>query len=146
MIEITASNSLKYKSAVKKRYDKEKFSNIYNLKKRGTWSPISNLNGKNILISAHGNSLRALCKYLFNISDIKNFLYGEKTKLGTEVLLQERKSFDEDSGRGQAGGGFRKIRFNQSGGGDPGNEKNNKEVVIIEIKNFIFPPKIFFNH
>jgi len=28
-------------------------------------------NGKNILISAHGNSLRALCKYLFNISDTK---------------------------------------------------------------------------
>ena len=26
---------------------------------------------KNVLISAHGNSLRALCKYLFNISDIK---------------------------------------------------------------------------
>ena len=25
----------------------------------------------NILISAHGNSLRALCKYLFNISDTK---------------------------------------------------------------------------
>ena len=29
------------------------------------------LNDKNILISAHGNSLRALCKYLFNISDTK---------------------------------------------------------------------------
>ena len=28
-------------------------------------------NGKNILVSAHGNSLRALCKYLFKISDIK---------------------------------------------------------------------------
>ena len=28
-------------------------------------------NGKNILISAHGNSLRALCKYLFKISDTK---------------------------------------------------------------------------
>ena len=28
-------------------------------------------NGKNILISAHGNSLRALCKYLFRISDTK---------------------------------------------------------------------------
>ncbi len=28
-------------------------------------------NEKNILISAHGNSLRALCKYLFNISDTK---------------------------------------------------------------------------
>ena len=26
---------------------------------------------KNVLISAHGNSLRALCKYLFNISDTK---------------------------------------------------------------------------
>ena len=33
---------------------------------------IKNLkNGKNILISAHGNSLRALCKYLFKISDTK---------------------------------------------------------------------------
>ena len=28
-------------------------------------------NGKNILISAHGNSLRALCKHLFKISDTK---------------------------------------------------------------------------
>ena len=28
-------------------------------------------NNKNILISAHGNSLRALCKKLFNISDKK---------------------------------------------------------------------------
>ena len=28
-------------------------------------------NEKNILISAHGNSLRALCKYLFKISDTK---------------------------------------------------------------------------
>ena len=28
-------------------------------------------NGKNILVSAHGNSLRALCKYLFKISDKK---------------------------------------------------------------------------
>ena len=28
-------------------------------------------NDKNVLISAHGNSLRALCKYLFNISDTK---------------------------------------------------------------------------
>ena len=28
-------------------------------------------NNKNVLISAHGNSLRALCKYLFNISDTK---------------------------------------------------------------------------
>ena len=26
---------------------------------------------KNVLISAHGNSLRALCKYLFKISDLE---------------------------------------------------------------------------
>jgi len=29
------------------------------------------IDNKNVLISAHGNSLRALCKYLFNISDTK---------------------------------------------------------------------------
>lgn len=29
------------------------------------------IDSKNVLISAHGNSLRALCKYLFNISDTK---------------------------------------------------------------------------
>ena len=29
------------------------------------------VDNKNILISAHGNSLRALCKYLLNISDTK---------------------------------------------------------------------------
>ncbi len=29
------------------------------------------LGQKNVLISAHGNSLRALCKYLFSISDMK---------------------------------------------------------------------------
>jgi len=28
-------------------------------------------NGKNILISAHGNSLRAICKYLFNLNEDK---------------------------------------------------------------------------
>ena len=28
-------------------------------------------NGKNVLIAAHGNSLRAFCKFLFNISDEK---------------------------------------------------------------------------
>ena len=28
-------------------------------------------NGKNVLIAAHGNSLRAFCKYLFNISNEK---------------------------------------------------------------------------
>ena len=29
------------------------------------------IDNKNVLVSAHGNSLRALCKYLFNISDSK---------------------------------------------------------------------------
>ena len=29
------------------------------------------LENKNVLVSAHGNSLRALCKFIFNISDVK---------------------------------------------------------------------------
>ena len=29
------------------------------------------LDNKNILISAHGNSIRALCKFLFNLDDKK---------------------------------------------------------------------------
>ena len=29
----------------------------------------NNLKNKNILISAHGNSIRALCKYLFNLDN-----------------------------------------------------------------------------
>ncbi len=32
-------------------------------------SDIENNKGKNILISAHGNSIRALCKHLFNLDD-----------------------------------------------------------------------------
>ena len=35
-----------------------------------SWPPALKAN-KNILISAHGNSLRTLCKYLFKISDQK---------------------------------------------------------------------------
>ena len=31
----------------------------------------NNLNNGNVLISAHGNSIRALCKYLFNIDEVK---------------------------------------------------------------------------
>ena len=27
------------------------------------------LNNKNIIVSAHGNSIRAICKYLFNLAD-----------------------------------------------------------------------------
>ena len=38
---------------------------------------------KNVLISAHGNSLRALCKYLFNISnkELMNWKYQLETRL-----------------------------------------------------------------
>ena len=49
MIEMTASNLMKHKSAVKKRYDKEKFSNIYKLKsgklkiKKDSFNKIENL-------------------------------------------------------------------------------------------------------
>ena len=31
----------------------------------------NNLNNGNVLVSAHGNSIRALCKYLFNIDEVK---------------------------------------------------------------------------
>ena len=31
----------------------------------------NNLNNGNVLISAHGNSIRALCKYLFDIDEVK---------------------------------------------------------------------------
>jgi 2,3-bisphosphoglycerate-dependent phosphoglycerate mutase len=31
----------------------------------------NNLNNGNVLVSAHGNSIRALCKYLFNIDKVK---------------------------------------------------------------------------
>ena len=44
---------------------------------------------KNILISAHGNSLRALCKYLFNISDIK--INDLEIPTGNPLLIE----FDE---------------------------------------------------
>ena len=44
---------------------------------------------KNILISAHGNSLRALCKYLFNISDLK--INDLEIPTGNPLLIE----FDE---------------------------------------------------
>ena len=62
------------------------------------------IDNKNILISAHGNSLRALCKYLFNISDIKiNELeiptgnplvieFGDKLKINKYYYLDETRA------------------------------------------------------
>ena len=46
----------------------------------------SKLNDKNILISAHGNSIRALCKYLFklNNSQISNL----EIPTGNPLLLE----------------------------------------------------------
>ncbi len=47
---------------------------------------IKNVNNKNILISAHGNSIRALCKYLFDLDN------GEISKLeiptGNPLLIE----------------------------------------------------------
>ena len=60
------------------------------------------LENRNILISAHGNSLRALCKYLFNISNDKiNELeiptgnpllveFGKNLKLKDSIILIKR--------------------------------------------------------
>ena len=73
MIEITASNSPKYKSAVKKRYNKEKFSNIYNLK-----------SGK---LKINGEKLKKVEPYNtngsnFNAAEIKKVIRKE-----TETIL-----------------------------------------------------------
>ena len=43
-------------------------------------------NGKNILISAHGNSLRALCKYLFKISDTK--INEQEIPTGNPLIIE----------------------------------------------------------
>ena len=59
---------------------------------------------KNVLVSAHGNSLRALCKYLFSISDTKiNELeiptgnplvieFGEKLEVNKYYYLDETRA------------------------------------------------------
>ncbi len=50
------------------------------------------LNTKNILISAHGNSLRALCKYLFNISDKK--ISELEIPTGNPLVVEFEKNLD----------------------------------------------------
>ncbi len=46
--------------------------------------------GKNILVSAHGNSLRALCKFLFNISDEK--INGLEIPTGNPLVIEFEKN------------------------------------------------------
>jgi len=50
------------------------------------------LNTKNILISAHGNSLRALCKYLFKISDKK--INELEIPTGNPLVVEFEKNLD----------------------------------------------------
>ena len=68
-------------------------------------------NGKNILISAHGNSLRALCKYLFKISDTKinelEIPTGNPLIIEFDNQLNIKKYFYLDASRAK------KIIFNQ---------------------------------
>ena len=68
-------------------------------------------NGKNILISAHGNSLRALCKYLFKISDTKinelEIPTGNPLIIEFDNLLKIQKYHYLDDSRAK------KIIFNQ---------------------------------
>ncbi len=47
---------------------------------------------KNVLISAHGNSLRALCKYLFNISDTK--INELEIPTGNPLVIEFDKNLD----------------------------------------------------
>ncbi len=66
---------------------------------------------KNILISAHGNSLRALCKYLFKISDTKinelEIPTGNPLIIEFDNQLKIQKYFYLDTSRAK------KIIFNQ---------------------------------
>ena len=48
---------------------KDTYDRVIPLYKKKIYPQINS--GKNILVAAHGNSLRALCKYLFNISNNK---------------------------------------------------------------------------
>ena len=68
-------------------------------------------NGKNILISAHGNSLRALCKYLFKISDTKinelEIPTGNQLIIEFDNQLTIQKCYYLDASRAK------KIIFNQ---------------------------------
>ena len=67
--------------------------------------------GKNILISAHGNSLRALCKFLFKISDNKinelEIPTGNPLVIEFEKNLKIKKYFYLDKSRAK------NIIFNQ---------------------------------
>ena len=63
-----------------------------------------NLSAKrNILLSAHGNSLRALCKYLLNISDIKinelEIPTGNPLIIGFDDQMEVNKYYYLDKGR-----------------------------------------------
>ena len=50
---------------------------------------------KTVVISAHGNSLRALCKYLFNISDIQ--INNLEIPTGNPMVINFLNKFDVDS-------------------------------------------------
>ena len=69
------------------------------------------LKDKNILISAHGNSLRALCKFLFKISDEKinelEIPTGNPLVIEFEKNLEIKKYFYLDETRAK------NIIFNQ---------------------------------
>ncbi len=58
---------------------------------------------RNILLSAHGNSLRALCKYLLNISDIKinelEIPTGNPLIIGFDDQMEVNKYYYLDKGR-----------------------------------------------
>ena len=53
-------------------------------------------NGYNILISAHGNSLRALCKKLFNISDTN--ISKLEIPTGNPLLIKFNENLKIDDG------------------------------------------------
>ena len=52
----------------------------------------NNLNNGNVLMSAHGNSIRALCKYLFKLDEIK--ISNLEIPTGNPLLMEIDKNQD----------------------------------------------------
>ena len=77
------------KISVEKIPDTESLKDTYERVIKFYKDEIQNKNNKNILISAHGNSIRALCKYLFNLDN--NEISKLEIPTGNPLLIKLEK-------------------------------------------------------
>tara|TARA_Y100000022_G_C13237589_1_gene370692 strand:+ start:571 stop:1278 length:708 start_codon:yes stop_codon:yes gene_type:complete len=77
------------KISVEKIPDTESLKDTYERVIKFYKDEIQNKNNKNILISAHGNSIRALCKYLFNLDN--NEISKLEIPTGNPLLIKFEK-------------------------------------------------------